>query len=608
MWSNRNMELPPSLSYIPESERTPLVKWLLKLIAQQQVVIEQQQSSLDKMEAQVGQLEQQLKKLEEELKATKQLPKKPKIQASRLNQPEKSPAEFGKRAGSAKRSNKTSNDVDEQRVIEPKALPEGARFNGYREYDVQDLIVLRHNVRLLLAEYVTSFGKTIAGEVPPEYQGHYGATLVSFVLYQHHQCRVPQPLILEELREFGIDISAGQVNRILIEQKESFHAEQQAVLSAGLETAEYVHTDDTGARHQGQNGSCTVIGNDLFAHFSSTGSKSRQNFLRILRGPHQDFVFNEYAHSYLLAQQLPQCHLTKLQFSLVSQIETEADWQGCLQRLGITSQQAVKLLTEAALLLTWLLKILRFRNGGYLLAWGDLLNGTAVFLFASFVGSAIEHGLSPELIILSDGARQFNLLVHALCWIHMERGIRARVGGGILPPPNSHRLPGKTARHRQQIQEVQTLLWKYYRQLRHYQDHPEPTQKPQLSQRFDDIFDQRYPRHAGLNLVLQQFCAHKPELLRVLDTHKLALHTNAAESDIREYVTRRQISGGTRHADGRRVRDTFTGLKKTCRKLAYSFWQYLLSRLQGKGSVPYLPDVIRSRATAEAEILSRPLP
>ncbi len=135
--------------------------------------------------------------------------------------------------------------MDEQRVIEPKALPEGARFNGYREYDVQDLIVKRHNIRLLLAEYVTSEGKTIAGEVPPEYLGHYGATLVSFVLYQHHQCRVPQPLILEELREFGIDITSGQVNRILIEHKELFHAEQQAVLSTGLETAEYVHTDDT---------------------------------------------------------------------------------------------------------------------------------------------------------------------------------------------------------------------------------------------------------------------------------------------------------------------------------------------------------------------------
>jgi len=209
MWSNRNMELPPSLSDIPESERRPLVKWLLNIIAQQQVVIEQQPESLDQMEAYVGQLEQQLLKLEEELKAAKQLPKKPKIQASRLNQPEKPEGKGGKRAGSAKRSKKKSFEVDEQRVIEPLVLPEGARFNGYREYDVQDLIVKRHNIRLLLAEYVTAEGKTIAGEVPPEYQGHYGAKLVSFVLYQHHQCRVPQPLILEELREFGIDISAG---------------------------------------------------------------------------------------------------------------------------------------------------------------------------------------------------------------------------------------------------------------------------------------------------------------------------------------------------------------------------------------------------------------
>lgn len=173
---------------------------------------------------------------------------------------------------------------------EPEGLPEGSRFNGYREYDVQDLVLNRHNIRFLLAEYVTPEGKTIVGKLPGEYQGHYGATLISFVLYQHHQCRVPQPLILEQLRELGIDISAGQVNRILIESKASFDTEQQEVLQAGLETADYVHTDDTSARHRGQNGYCTVIGNDLFTHFSSTPSKSRENYLRILRGQHSDYV------------------------------------------------------------------------------------------------------------------------------------------------------------------------------------------------------------------------------------------------------------------------------------------------------------------------------
>jgi hypothetical protein len=63
-----------------------------------------------------------------------------------------------------------------------------------------------------------------------------------------------------------------------------------------------------------------------------------------------------------------------------------------------------------------------------------------------------------------------------------------------------------------------------------------------------------------VNLALQQFCAHKAELLRVLDTPQVQgglpgeaspgntppLHTNAAEADIRSLVTRRKISGGER--------------------------------------------------------------
>ncbi|MHC5755758.1 MAG: hypothetical protein ACYTXF_34995, partial [Nostoc sp.] len=55
------------------------------------------------------------------------------------------------------------------------------------------------------------------------------------------------------------------------------------------------------------------------------------------------------------------------------------------------------------------------------------------------------------------------------------------------------------------------------------------------------------------------------------------------------------------------VRDIFTGLKKTCRKLAYSFWQYLISRLKGDESVPYLPDVIRAKAALKNELFSIPI-
>lgn len=528
---------------IPKIERTPLVDWLLNLVAQQQQVIENQQDTIAKLEEKVS-------RLDEQLKAAKKLKGKPKIRPSTLNQGEKKPKKEEKRAGSDKRSKKTNFQVDSELIIEPETLPSGASFNGYREYDVQDLILKRHNTRFLLAEYVTVEGKTIVGKLPAQYQGHYGPTLIAFTLYQHHQCRVPQNLILEQLRELGVDISAGQVNRLLVEDKEYFQTEQTQVLQAGLETAEYIHTDDTGARHQGQNGYCTVIGNDLFAHFSSTTRKSRENYLRILRGLHEDFVLNEYSRTYLEKQQLAACHLSKLKFSSQVISQNEHEWNQYLERLGITSQQGIKLVTEAAVL-----------------------------------GSAIEHGLSPVMIVLSDGAKQFAILVHALCWVHMERSLR--------------RLNGVTAQQRQEIEQVQKTLWAFYRELKAYQGQPTPQDSERLEARFDEIFGQRYPHHYGLNLVMQQFCAHKDELMRVLDSPQVPLHNNAAETDIREYVTRRKISGGTRHDNGRRARDTFTGLKKTCRKLAFSFWQYLMSRLMGDETIPYLPDVIRARAAPQ---------
>ena len=66
--------------------------------------------------------------------------------------------------------------------------------------------------------------------------------------------------------------------------RRTFQAEQQQVLRVGLETATYVHTDDTGARHQGHNGYCTVIGNAYFTYFRTTERKSRQSFFRDVAG------------------------------------------------------------------------------------------------------------------------------------------------------------------------------------------------------------------------------------------------------------------------------------------------------------------------------------
>ena len=39
----------------------------------------------------------------------------------------------------------------------------------------------------------------------------------------------------------------------------------------------------------------------------------------------------------------------------------------------------------------------------------------------ALLGAALSHGINPRLCIVSDDAGQFNVLCHALCWIHAER-------------------------------------------------------------------------------------------------------------------------------------------------------------------------------------------
>lgn len=72
---------------------------------------------------------------------------------------------------------------------------------------------------------------------------------------------------------------------------------------------------------------------------------------------------------------------------------------------------------------------------------------------------------------------------------------------------------------------------------------------------------------------------------------------NASENDLRSFVTKRKISGGTMSRNGRVARDTMLGLLKSCRKLNLSFWHYLGDRLGIAGEpVPQLAGLVAARA------------
>ena len=85
----------------------------------------------------------------------------------------------------------------------------------------------------------------------------------------------------------------------------------------------------------------------------------------------------------------------------------------------------------------------------------------------------------------------------------------------------------------------------------------------------------------------------------VLERPDIPLHNNSAENAIREYAKKRKISGSTRSELGRLARDTFTSLKKTCRKLGISFWQYLKDRIENIGSYPKLSSLIKELSLRE---------
>jgi hypothetical protein len=535
-------------------ERTPLVEALVRVIEQLQAANEQLRMTVQQQQVRIEQLEDEVRRL-------KGLPDQPKRKPgpSPLNDPNGPPSAAGekkkktktpngKRPGSAKRSKTRDLKIHETVPLLPNVLPDGARFLGYLDFTVQDLRIEPHNTRYRRGRYQLPDGTIVTAPLPEGVTSHFGPTLRQYVLYQHFHNHVTQPLLHEELLELGVDISAGQINRLLTEGHEAFDREKDSLLPAAREVSAYLQTDDTSARHRGKGGHTLHIGNDLFASFFTTDTKSRVNFLKILLSPHQGYLFNDDALFYLECFEFPQKHLARLQAATGSLYQDDESWETQLDAWEISSAEHRRLLTESAL-------------------WANLL----------------AHDLYSDLVFVSDDAAQFKLLafLHALCWVHMERHVA--------------QLIGLTAEQRAAQEAVRDAIWEYYQQLKAYRESPTPALRGRLETDFDQLFlkETGWPE---LNEVLRKIHGKKSELLLVLDHPEIPLHNNLSENDIRQYVKKRKISAGTRSDAGRRCRDTFLSLKTTCRKLGITFWRYLQDRIHGLHNIPPLADLIRRKA------------
>ena len=357
---------------IPEDQITPLVAELLQLIELQR---------------------EEIQLLKDEIARLKGQKPRPKIKPSRLETSSKK-SKTKKRKKRPKKSKTKKIEIHEVIPIPPEDLPESSKLKDYQDYIVQDIILGVWNTCYRRQRWQTPPGEYVSGQLPEHVSGsHFGSTLTAFVLYQYYGCHVTQPLIKEQLYELGVDISTGQINNILIKNKERFHEEKAQILSTGLKASSHIHVDDTGARHDGQNGFCTHIGNDYFAWFKSTDSKSRINFLTLLRGEHTDFVLNDQALTYMAEQKLPEYQLSILRCHKNETFENDLQWNNFLDHQNINTQRHCRIATEGAL-----------------------------------IGSILYHGFNTDMAIISDDAGQFKVFLHALCWVHAERTIEKIVG------------------------------------------------------------------------------------------------------------------------------------------------------------------------------------
>ncbi len=226
-------------------------------------------------------MERTISGLRDETARLKGLSRRPVLRPSGMEaaSTSKPPRGHGKRRGGGKKT--AQRVIHEDRVVK-MAVPAGSRFKGYEDFMVQDLVLRAHVVRYRRERWQTPDGTTNTAPLPARINGHFGPELRRFVLAQHHQCQVTVRRLAVQLRAIGVDVSWRQVMRLLIAGRDGFVTEARDVLRAGLANAAWVTVDDTGARHQAANGTCTQIGNDHFAWFGiDRGSKEPAELPRI---------------------------------------------------------------------------------------------------------------------------------------------------------------------------------------------------------------------------------------------------------------------------------------------------------------------------------------
>ena len=518
---------PLELPLIHCSQHNEIVDRLIQIIAVHEHNDKEYRKEIDRLKGIVAELQK--------------APKKPIIPAATSS---KQRHKKKKKRGKGPASPKVARlPIQRAEIVKLESVPEGAIFKGYREYFIQDIHLAPQNILFKLERWKTKDGIFHTALLPKEYIGHhFGPTLRAFICHQYHLARVTRPRLLEQLRDWGIEISTSELNKIILEHRKIASEEMLSVLKTAMMHSSYIQADDTGARDQGKNKICTQVGNLFFTFLKTTDSKSRVNFLEILNTG-DTYQLNERAVAYL-RQYASKKLIIKIEKAGNKCLMGKEAFTQYLDAQKIEGETNRRLVTEAALI------------------------------------AAVSDTVKRGFIIVSDGAKQFAIMVHAACWVHAVR----------LLEEECSEIPAIQSKINEVLKRIRLL----YHHLKRYQAHPKECLKARLDRYFDLICDLITPSEA-FNDAFKRFQLNKIDLLRCLENPEIPLHNNLSENDLREYVVRRKISGGTHSEAGRMARDAFCSLVKTCKKLAISFWRWLQDRVYKTATLPPLATILEEK-------------
>jgi hypothetical protein len=531
------------LNAIQDENARQLVRKLLNLI---------EQLSADLREAQV-----EIQRLRDEVNHLKGEQGKPNVKANTPKLPasdHSSEKERHKSRERHKRSKKVVIKVDREQVVkvERDVLPADAKFQGYEEVVIQDILLKTDNVRFHKEKYyAASTQKSYLGQLPRGYEGQFGPGVKALIPAFYWGMGTSEPKILEFLTNAGILISEGELSNLLIKGQDGFHAEKDAVYEAGLRSSPWQHTDDTQTRVNGQNQHCHVVCNPVYTAYHTKPNKDRLSVLDVLRnGCERRFRLNQEALAYLENVPLSKATRQTLQTWSSETEMNEATFQQWLERLlPKLGEQQRKAITDAAAIAAYHMET----------EWPVLQ------------------------ALVCDDAPQFNWLTKAmsLCWVHEGR-------------PYKKLMPAVPL-HRGLLDNFLKRFWAYYDELLEYKKHPSPEESARLEANFDSLFA-TCTGYDELDQRIAKTQAKKASLLLVLEHPELPLHNNPAELGARRRVRKRDVSFGPRTQEGRKAWDTFMTLAETTRKLGVSFYAYLRDRIAGTNAIPPLAELVTKSA------------